>query len=232
MPGTAYGVGVGPGDPELMTFKAARLIRSCPIIAVPGKVPTETVAYKIAAAAVPEIANKALLPLEMPMVRDGDALAEAHRRAAKRIERCLDAGKDVACLTLGDPSIYSTFAHIQRHLEADGYDTALVSGVPSFCAAAARLNAPLTVWDEPLRVFPAAHGLGHALDEAGTCVLMKSGGRLDEIKGALRGLERDVGMVENCGMPDGRVCRGADGLPDAAGYFSLIIATEKREGQP
>ena len=68
--GIAYGVGVGPGDPELMTLKACRLIRENDVIAVPGKVPQDAVAYKIAVQAVPELAEKELIPVYMPMVKD------------------------------------------------------------------------------------------------------------------------------------------------------------------
>ena len=84
--GIAYGVGVGPGDPEYMTLKAVRLIRENEIIAVPGKVPQESVAYRIALGAVPELAEKTLVPVPMPMVKDRAKLAEAHRAAAELLE--------------------------------------------------------------------------------------------------------------------------------------------------
>ena len=93
MRGIAYGVGVGPGDPELMTLKAVRLIRENEVIAVPGKVAEESVAFKIASGAVPEIAQKTLVPVYMPMVRDRAKLAEEHRKGAKLLEKYLDQGK-------------------------------------------------------------------------------------------------------------------------------------------
>lgn len=228
MRGTAYGVGVGPGDPELMTLKAIRRIRESDVIALPGGDPAQTVAYRIAVAAVPELAEKTLISLDAPMVRDRERLAEAHQRSARRIEEWLDRGKDVVCLTLGDPSIYCTFSAVQRCLEADGYETALVPGVPSFCAAAARLNVPLVEGDEPLRVVPAGHHPREALDGPGTVVLMKAGRRMAAVKDALRRSGRRVGMVENCAMEGERVCRGVEAIPDDAGYFSLIIAKEAR----
>ena len=227
MRGIAYGVGVGPGDPELMTLKAIRLIRENDVIALPGKAPAETAAYRIAAGAVPEIRDKSLVPVDTPMVRDRALIDEAHRKAAKQLERYLERGKNVVYLTLGDVTIYCTFSGIQHYLEADGYETRLVPGIPSFCAAAARLNVPLTEWDEPLHVVPAVHRPDKALDGPGTYVLMKSASRMAEVKEMLRKSGRKVGMVENCSMAGEKVCRSVDEIPDDAGYFSLIIAKER-----
>ena len=230
MPGIVYGVGVGPGDPELMTLKAVRLIRENDVIAVPGREPTQSVAYRIAAGAVPEIAEKELVAIDTPMVRDRERIDREHRRAAKLMESYLDRGKNVVYLTLGDPTVYCTFSYIQRYLEADGYAVALVSGVTSFCAAAARLNLPLAEWDEPLHVVPAVHRQDHELSQPGTYVLMKSASEMKAVKAMLQGSGRQVSMVENCGMEGERVYRSVDEIPDDAGYFSLIIAREAARG--
>ena len=180
MRGIAYGVGVGPGDPELMTFKAARLIRDNEVIAVPGKTAEDSVAYKIAFGAVPEIAEKTLVPVFMPMVRDRAKLTE------------------------------------------------LVSGVTSFCAAAARLNIPLTEWNEPLHVIPASHNTKEPLNLPGTYVLMKSASHMKETKDILIASGRKTCCVENCGMENEKVYRSAEEIPDDAGYFSLVIVKETR----
>ena len=166
--GIAYGVGVGPGDPELITYKAAKLIRENEVIAVPGNDPKEATAYKIAAGMVPEIADKELVPICMPMVKDRELIDKEHRKAAKLVEDILDAGKNLVYITLGDPTIYCTFTYIQHYLEADGYQVELVPGISSFCAAAARLSLPLVEWDEQLHVVPAVHKLDHALEQPGT----------------------------------------------------------------
>ena len=229
MRGIAYGVGVGPGDPELMTRKAIRLIRENDVIAVPGKVAEESVAYKIAAAAAPDIADKELVAVYMPMVKDRAAIDAEHRRGAKLLESWLDQGKNVVYLTLGDPTIYCTFSYLQHILEADGYTVELVPGVPSFCAAAARLNLPLAEWDEPLHVLPAVHTTADALRESGACVLMKSASHMAEVKALLRRSGRDVAAVENCGMETEKLYRGVDEIPDEAGYFSLIVAKERHD---
>ena len=227
MKGKAYGVGVGPGDPELMTLKAVRLIRENEVIAVPGKNARESVAYKIALGAVPEIADKTLVPVYMPMVRDREKLAQEHQRGAKLLEEYLDQGKNVVYLTLGDSTVYCTFSYLQHILEDDGYEVELVSGITSFCAAAARLNISLTEWNEPLHVVPASHQTNQPLDQHGTYVLMKSASRMKEIKELLIASGRQVGCVENCGMENEKIYRSVEEIPDDAGYFSLVIAREK-----
>ena len=210
MKGIAYGVGVGPGDPELMTLKACRLIRENDVIALPGKEPKETVAYQIAVQAVPELADKELIPVYMPMVMDRQVQRENHRKGAQLIAEYLDQGKNVVYLTLGD-------------------ETELVSGITSFCAAAARMNIPLTEWDEPMHVMPALHKLDHGLDQDGTYVLMKSGSHMQEVKEILRASGKEVQMVQDCGMPSEQVYRSVDEIPDDAGYFALIVAKNPKE---
>ena len=229
MRGIAYGVGVGPGDPELMTQKAIRLIRENDVIAVPGKVAQEAIAYRIAAAMVPELAKKELVPIHMPMVRDRALLHAEHVKGARRIESYLDQGKNVVYITLGDPSIYCSFSYLQSILLSDGYAVEMVPGVPSFCAAAARLNLPLVEWDEPLHVVPAAQDADEALQGPGPCVLMKSSRQMADIKVLLRGSEKEVFAVENCGMEAEKLYRGVETLPDDAGYLSLIIAKTSRD---
>ena len=227
MKGTAYGVGVGPGDPEYMTLKAVRLIKENDVIAVPGKVAKDAVAYTIAAAVVPELADKELVPIYMPMVKDRELIDAEHKKAAKLVESYLDQGRNVVYITLGDSTIYCTFSYIQHYLEADGYPVELVAGIPSFCAAAARLNTPLTEWDEPLHVLPAVHKLEDDLALGGNYVLMKSASQMAKVKDMLRRSGRKAVMAENCTMENEKLYHSIDEIPDDAGYFSLIIAKEK-----
>ena len=226
MKGIAYGVGVGPGDPELMTVKAIRLIRENRVIAVPGTDPKRSVAYRIAVQNVPELAEKELVPIEMPMVRDRTVQATAHRRGARIIADHLDRGENVVYLTLGDPTIYCSFSYLQHILKAEGYPVELISGVPSFCAAAAQLNLALAERDEPLHVLPAAHPTDHLPDGDGTYVLMKSGRNMTAVKDLLRRSGRTLSAVENCGMETEKVYRSPEEIPFQTGYFSIIIAKE------
>lgn len=242
-----YGVGVGPGDPELMTVKACRLIRENEVIAVPGKTPRDSVAYQIAVQAVPELADKTLVSVDMPMVRDREELRRYHQAAARQLERWLDQGKNVVFLTLGDPSIYSTFSYLSRIAANDGYSTEMVSGVPSFCAAAACLNMPLAEGSEPLHIFPVTgtHGRHSAATPQletsggkssnqekdvsltfaapGNYVLMKTGSRMAEMRQAIQESGRKAAAVENCGMSDEKVYRTLAEMPDEGGYFSLVV---------
>ena len=149
-----------------------------------------------------------------------------HRKGTKLLEEYLDRGENVVFLTLGDPTVYCTFSYIHRYLEEDGYPVELVNGIPSFCAAAARLNIPLTEWNEPLHVIPAAHRNEEALNLPGTYVLMKSASFMKDVKSLLKESGKEVQCVENCGMENERLYRSLEGIPDDAGYFSLIIAKE------
>lgn len=229
MAGVLYGVGVGPGDPEYMTLKAVRLIRENEVIAVPGPVAEETVAYKIAVQAVPELADKELVPILMPMTHDRAVMEQNHDEAADTVEGYLKVGKNVVFLTLGDPTVYSTYMYVQKRIEERGYHTELVSGITSFCAAAARANTSLVEWSEQLHVLPAVHKLDSELDLPGNYVLMKSGKKMGQVKEILRRSGRDVVMVENCGMDTEKVYHSVDEIPDDAGYYSLIIAKEAKE---
>ena len=130
-------------------------------------------------------------------------------------------------LTLGDPTVYCTFSYLQHILEADGYKVELVSGIPSFCAAAARLGTSLTEWDEQLHVLPTLHSAEDVSELSGNCVLMKSASRMKEVKDALARSGRSVQGVENCGMESEKIYRSAEEIPEEAGYFTLVIAKEK-----
>lgn len=223
MAGILYGIGVGPGDPELMTLKAVRTIGACDVIAVPGEDYRDSAAYKIALGAVERLKEMDVAGLPMPMTKDKRVLEDNHRRAAERIEQWLDEGKNVGFLTLGDVAIYSTYLYVHRIVEADGYRTEMISGIPSFCAAAARLNMGLVEQSEELHVIPASYQAGDALKLPGTKVLMKAGRQLGKVKEHLKMAGAEVSMVENCGMDGERIYRGIEKINGEAGYYSLII---------
>ena len=228
--GILYGVGTGPGDPELMTLKAVRVLKEADLIAAPGKDVRETAAFRIAAQAVPEIEKKELLPIEMPMVMDREVLEDKHRAGAKILEDQLAEGKKIAFITLGDPTVYSTFSYLEKRVRADGFRTEYVSGVTSFCAAAAALRVPLAEWQEPVHIIPAVHKRPGELLYPGNCVLMKSGWRLKDVKAYLGEQGRAVWMGVNVGMPGETLYRSLEEIPDETGYFTLIIAKEAPDG--
>ena len=250
MSGILYGVGVGPGDPELMTIKAVKAIRENHVIALPGEVAAETTAYKIAVQAASELSGKTLLSLHMPMTHNKAEQTRNHDAAAETIAEYLRQGENVVFLTLGDPTVYSTFAYVQKRVEDKGFETRIISGVPSFCAAAAKAGISLCEWQQQLHVIPAAHHSaahhpaalspdehykgkdspteeGGAFSLSGTYVLMKAGSKLGEVKKELVKSGKSMVMVENCGMPDEKVYLKEEDIPDQAGYFTLVIAKEK-----
>ena len=224
--GTLYGIGIGPGDPELLTLKAVRQIRECAVIAVPGKSPRDSVAYRIAVQAVPEIENKKLVAVDMPMTKNRAALDAFFQAGADMLEEYLRAGEDVAFLTLGDVTIYSTYLYLYPRIQERGYATAMINGIPSFCAAAARLNEGLAEGAEEIHIIPATDQTERSLAFPGTKVLMKAGRQMEKVKELLKGADLTVSMVENCCMEGERVCRSLEEIGETPGYYSLIIAKE------
>lgn len=224
--GTLYGIGIGPGDPELLTLKAVRQIRECAVIAVPGKSPRDSVAYRIAVQAVPEIENKKLVAVDMPMTKNRAALDAFFQAGADMLEEYLRAGEDVAFLTLGDVTIYSTYLYLYPRIQERGYATAMINGIPSFCAAAARLNEGLAEGAEEIHIIPATYQTERSLAFPGTKVLMKAGRQMEKVKELLKGADLTVSMVENCCMEGERVCRSLEEIGERPGYYSLIIAKE------
>ncbi len=222
--GMLYGVGVGPGDPELLTLKAVRIIREADVIAAPDG----GLAQRIAA---DYLDQKPLLLCDLPMLRDRQLLARRHDAAAERICAQLAAGKTVAFLTLGDPTVYSTYLYVHRRVCARGFDAQLVPGVPSFCAAAARLGDSLCEGAQPLTIVPAScPNAAACLDLPGSKVLMKAGKSMGQLRETLCMRGDRVQMVENCGMENERVFRSAEEIDPDAGYFSLILVKDREDG--
>lgn len=223
--GTLFGVGVGPGDPELMTLKAVRTIERCPCIATPETAGEKTLALTIAAGAA-DLTGKKILPLRFLMTRDKEAQARCHEALADQIAARLDGGTDVAMLNLGDVSIYSTFAYLMDILTQRGYAVVMIPGVPSFCAVAAALGTGLTTMNEPLHILPASGmELSEALALKGSKVLMKTGKSMPEVRRVLteKGLADKTMLVQNCGLPNERICRDLSEAQDDISYFTTMI---------
>ncbi len=225
--GCAYGVGTGPGDPELMTLKAVRILQEADVIACSGNDPEKCAAYRTAVRAVPEIALKETVSIAVPMTYDRAVQEKEHLDSARRIAVYLEAGKNVAFLILGDPTIYSSFSYYRRILEEEGYHTEIISGVPSFCAAAAKLDIPLVEWEQQMHIIPAAHQKDLENEYPGTTVYMKTGKRLKDLKEHLTRTPHEVYAVENCGMEGEKVSVGTEGMPDQSGYYTTVIIKEK-----
>lgn len=230
--GTLYNIGVGPGDPELLTLKAVRILKECPVIAIPQMKKETCVAYQIARQAVPQIEEKECLYLHMPMTKEKEVLEKSHREAAEQVKKVLQDGKNVALLTLGDSTIYATSLYIQERIQKEGFSSCMVNGIPSFCAAAARLNLALVSGAEQLHIIPASYPAEEAEKWSGVKVLMKAGSKVGDWKRVLiEDGTQDVKMVERCGMEGERICLSAEEIPEDAGYYSLFILRDKKEDQ-
>ena len=229
MQGKLYGVGVGPGDPELLTLKALRLIKENEVIAVPGKDIRASVAYQIVKGAYEDLDKKTLIPVAMPMTKDPQVLKANHDKAADQVEDYLKKGKNVVFLTLGDTTVYSTYLYVHKRILERGYEAEIVSGITSFCAVAARLNMGLVEADQPLHVIPAtykAQEMDEILKLPGTKVLMKTGKKMKQVKESIEKSGQKAVMIENCGMPSEKIYRSAEEIPEDSGYYSLIIVKE------
>ena len=229
MRGKIYGIGVGPGDPELMTLKAVRLIREADVIAIPGKDRESCTTYQIASGAVPEIKDKEIIPVVFPMTKNETVLRESHEAAVQSLTALMDQGKTIAFLTLGDVTIYSTYGYVHQKLLSLGYESILVNGVPSFCAAAAKLGISLGEKAEAIHILPGSYPVADGLELPGTKILMKSGKKIGDVKRELMERELSAWMVENCGMDGERLFESASEIAEDAGYYSLIIAKDREE---
>ena len=221
--GILYGIGVGPGDPELMTLKGLRLLKETELVAVPGDSKEKSAAYRIACDLVPSLEEKTVFTLAMPMTRDRASMRARHEEIAKILGEHLDTGRDVAFLTLGDPGIYSTFGYIRKLLCDAGYEVVTVPGVTSFSAGAARLGISLAEWDERVEILPTAHVKMDSLGTPGTHIFMKPRGDIKELKKLLQKEGHEVFAIENCGAGDEKIYRGLMELPDEVGYMTTII---------
>lgn len=230
--GKLYGVSVGPGDPELMTIKAVRIIRQADVIAIPHGKKESCAAYQIALQAVPEIEKKECLMISMPMTKDSSLLKESRLNGAKKILSVLVEGKDVALLTLGDISIYSTGWYLYcktRELSRElpnGAEGELIGGVPSFCAAAQRLERALICGEEELHILPASYSaeqIEQGLLLPGVKVLMKAGKQISAVKKLIQDKNLPVCAVSRCGMEGEKVYWSAEEIEEDAGYYLLIL---------
>ena len=231
MQGRLYSVGIGPGDPELMTLKAVRLLKECDVIAFP-KGDTNVLTAKEIISNVVDIANKELLEIKMPMTKDKHILNQAHQDGARKIIECLDAGENVVFITLGCPTIYATCIYVHKLVLQAGYDAELVAGVPSFCAVAARLNTSLCEKAEPLLVLPGSYKeVTQLLNVPGNKVIMKSGSEIIALRDELRerNMLSNAAMVERCGLSGEKVYKNLEEINPDSSYFSIILVKEKGE---
>lgn len=227
--GTLYGVGMGPGDPELLTLKALRVLQQVPVICAPHtRQEGESIAGEIVAAVLgPEaIRTKEFLTLHFPMTRDKVLLETAWEEAARQVASRLQAGADVAFVTLGDPSFYSTYPYLERAVKAlyPAVQTEIVPGVTAFSACAAEGGAAVQ-GNERLAVVPVTgtEDLERVVEDFDCTVLLKVGRHLDRVREMLgrMGLKESARLYERCCFEGAR--QGPLEEFQGADYLSLVV---------
>jgi precorrin-2/cobalt-factor-2 C20-methyltransferase len=229
--GTLYGIGVGPGDPDLMTLKACKVLGRADIVFAAASTRNHhSLALDIARPHIPD--GTPVEMLRFPMTRDRKETVRAWEANARRILSELTAGRHVAFLTLGDSLTYSTFGYLMEYVKraAPGAEVQTVPGITSYQAAASRLNTPLVEGEGALMVLSGAMGgdrLRSLAEKPDTVVFMKAYRNLEDICAALEesGEYPYCVAVKNCCQPNeevvadlGELCRQP---PD---YWTLVIA--------
>ena len=232
MSGRLFGVGVGPGDPELITVKARRVVEEADVVAYPVARHGRSIAR---AAAAPYLRAEQLeLALSYPVTTEetdhpegyDGALRDFYDESSARVAEQLDAGRDVAVLCEGDPFFYGSYMYLHERL-ASRYETEVVAGVTAFCAAAAAAGTPLAKRDDVLMVLPgtlAPDVLAARLQGSDAAVVMKLGRTFDGVREAAKraGVARRGIYVERASGPDQRIAPLSE-VEGSVPYMSLVL---------
>jgi precorrin-2/cobalt-factor-2 C20-methyltransferase len=226
MQGKLYGIGVGPGDPELLTIKAKNLLDRINTIIVPVKeAGEESTALKIMEGVV-DTSSKTVVKVVFKMDKDIEKRKESRKTACAKIEEILKRGEDAAMITLGDVAVYSTYMYVNQFMKNRGFETEIIPGIPSFCSGAAKAQISLMEGNESLAIVPAVKKLDileEALDRFENVVIMKAGSNIVRIKEILkkRGLLLNTVVVSRAGMEGEYIGPIIDGMNYS--YFTMMI---------
>jgi len=222
--GTLYGVGVGPGAPDLLTLRAARLIKAAPVVAYPTLAGGESFARAIAAEFIAPDTTE--IVMDVPMTPAREPAQAAYDVGAKDIAVHLVAGRDVVCLCEGDPFFYGSFMYLFARFSED-FAVEIVPGVTSMTACAGAAGMPLVARNECLSVVPGPlpeEALRAQITAADAVVVMKVGRHLQKIKTVIAdlGLMGQAVYVARASLVDQVQCPLED-APEQAPYFSMIL---------
>ena len=223
--GTLFGLGIGPGDPELITLKARRILRSVPVVAYPAPENGDSLARAIAATHL--VDGQTEIAIRTPMTPGNFPADDVYDRYAAEISDHLDEGRDVAVLCEGDPFLYGSFMYVFARL-SDSHKVEVVPGVSSLGACAAVAGQPLVSRNQVLTVVPATlpeAELEKRLAEADAVAVMKVGRHLEKVKRVIGrlGLEEGARYVERASMADEKIAALGDVKDGTAPYFSMIL---------
>jgi len=225
MSGILYGLGVGPGDPELITLKAHRLLNECNVIAYPAPDDGQSFARSIVASYLrPEQIE---IPIIIPMRTQRFPAQNVYDRAARDISTHLDAGNDVAVLCEGDPFFYGSFMYLFERLSLD-YTTRIVPGVSSLMASAAALGRPIAARNDVLSVIPAPlddAAISRRLERGEAIAFIKVGRHFERVRRLIdeAGLTGSAGYLERVSLGNEKIMALEDVSADEVPYFSMIL---------
>lgn len=229
MEGILYGIGVGPGDPDCLTLGAVRKIEESDLLLLPQE-KEKCYAYRIVKQAA-AVAEKETIVLSFPMTKDQNALEQVMEENAKIVCDLLKQGKRLAFLTIGDPAVYATYMYLQRRVRELGGKAQMISGVPSFCAVAAKLGISLGEQEEEVHVIPASYEISHTMQYRGTRIYMKAGRKLENLCEMLareqeerekQGEMLQVYAVSDCGLAGEKIMYGLEELKSGS-YLTVVI---------
>ncbi len=228
--GKLYGVGVGPGDPELLTLKAARILKETDTLFTPqSRKGKPSVALSIVQSVLDERDQMCeILEPVFPMTEDEDVLRKSWDDATDQLYEKLSDGKNVVFITLGDPTVFSTFSYISSRLQQKGVTVELVPGITSFTACAAASGIQLTEQNDILAVVPNVDKrLEKLLPYIDTLVAMKTSRHLETLENCVNQdpREKEVVSVQNCTMDNEDIVHG---FVNNKKYFSTSIIKFKK----
>lgn len=226
--GKFYGIGVGVGDPENITVKATKKLHEVDVIVLPeAKSGEGSTAFNIVKEYVK--AGVEQMFLEFPMIKDVEARKVFRKNNADKVSAELEKGKNVAFLTIGDPMTYSTYTYVLEHI-ADDVEVETIAGITSFNSIAARLNVPLMIGDEDLKVVSVNRktDIYKEIENNDNLVLMKISRNFEKIKKAIieTGNKENAVIVSDCGKDNEVVYWDIESVEEVP-YFSTMILKKK-----
>ncbi len=231
MTGTIYGLGVGPGDPELITLKALRILRDTSVVAFPAPEQGDSLTRAIVAPHLSD--DQTEIAIRVPMLSERFPAQDIYDHAAAELSSHLDAGRDVAVLCEGDPFLYGSFMYLFARL-AERYSVEVVPGVSSLTACAATLGAPLAARNDVLAVIPApldTEQRKHRLAAVDAAAIVKIGRHFAKVRDTLSdlGLTDRARYIEHATMDNQRILPLDQVDPESVPYFSMVLVHRRGE---
>ena len=228
-----YGIGVGPGDPELITIKAVKTLQYVDIVICPeAKKDKGSIALNIVRQYLKE--NTEIIFLTFPMTHDKKAVTSKALENSLVIKNEIDKGKNIGFITIGDPMVFSTYINLLPHLKSKGIQIETIPGITSFCAVAGRVNIPLCTKEETLGILPLmkdCFSLDKMLNDYDNLVIMKpshDSAKMADILEA-KGYSNKFVLVSKCGTEEEEICYDIDKLrKEKVHYLSTLIVKKSK----